>query len=25
MDLHGCSYSVRNLQDGVQFIVEFPE
>lgn len=24
MDLHGCSYTVRNLQDGVQFIVEFP-
>ncbi|GAA0380561.1 HAMP domain-containing sensor histidine kinase [Paenibacillus motobuensis] len=24
MDLHGCSYSVRNLQDGVQFIVKFP-
>jgi len=24
MDLHGCSYSVRNLQDGVQFIIEFP-
>lgn len=24
MDLHGCGYSVRNLQDGVQFLVEFP-